>query len=604
MSSLFSTLRRDLEFLLYDVTEVERLCERSRFSGHSRATFDAMIAAALRLAEESFESHAAAVDEREPTWDGERVHLIDEVGVALKAFVEGGYLAASFPEEDGGLGLPYAVSQAMMSVFYAANPSTAAYPLLTAGAANLLGAFGSEEQKARFMRPMLEGRFFGTMCLSEPQAGSSLSDVRCAARPQADGTYHLVGDKMWISGGEHDLSETIVHLVLARLPDAPAGVKGISLFIVPKHHVDDDGRVGARNGVQLTGLNHKMGYRGTVNTALAFGAETPAVGHLVGEPHQGLRYMFHMMNEARVAVGLGASMLGYAGYRYSLDYARERTQGRHPDRRDATAPPVPIIEHADVRRMLLTQKALAEGGLALSIHCARLIDDMATARDDAGRQRAHDLLEILTPIAKAWPSDHGPKANDLAIQILGGYGYTRDYPVERYYRDNRLNPIHEGTNGIQSLDLLGRKVTMGGGRAFHLLMETMQAAVDRARAAGSSVEIDELCDALEAASTRVRETTAVLGGAAMKGEVRRFLANSYEYLLMLGHTVIAWMWLEQAAVAIRRREDGDAAERPFYEGKIRAALFFTRSELPRTERQATLLQRLDDTTLTMPDAAF
>ncbi|MEQ9318817.1 MAG: acyl-CoA dehydrogenase [Polyangiaceae bacterium] len=604
MSSLFSTLRRDLEFLLYDVTEVERLCARSRFAGHSRATFDAMIGAALRLAEASFESHAAAVDEREPTWDGERVHLIDAVGVALKAFVEGGYLSASFPEEDGGLGLPYVVSQAMMSVFYAANPSTAAYPLLTAGAANLLRAFGSDEQKKRFMRPMLEGRFFGTMCLSEPQAGSSLSDVRCIAHPQADGTYHVVGDKMWISGGEHDLSETIVHLVLARLPDAPAGVKGISLFIVPKHHVGPDGSGGERNGVQLTGLNHKMGYRGTVNTALAFGTDAPAVGHLVGEPHHGLRYMFHMMNEARVAVGLGASMLGYAGYRYSLDYARERTQGRHPDKRDASSAPVPIIEHADVRRMLLTQKALAEGGLALSLHCARLIDEMATACDDAERQRAHDLLEILTPIAKAWPSDHGPKANDLAIQILGGYGYTRDYPVERYYRDNRLNPIHEGTNGIQSLDLLGRKVTMGGGRAFQLLVLTMRAAIDRCRGAGASDEVEELGDALGAALDRVTETTATLGGVAMKGEVRRFLANSYEYLLMLGHTVIAWMWLEQAAVAVARRQSADVHDRPFYEGKIRAALFFTRYELPRTERQAALLQRLDDTTLTMPDAAF
>ena len=409
---------------------------------------------------------------------------------------------------------------------------------------------------------------------------------------------------MWISGGEHDLSETIVHLVLARLPDAPPGVKGISLFIVPKHHVGPDGRVGERNGVQLTGLNHKMGYRGTVNTALAFGAEAPAVGHLVGEPHQGLRYMFHMMNEARVAVGLGASMLGYAGYRYSLDYARDRTQGRHPDKRDATAPPVPIIEHADVRRMLLTQKALAEGGLALSIHCARLIDAMATAIDEVERQRAHDLLEILTPIAKAWPSDHGPKANDLAIQILGGYGYTRDYPVERYYRDNRLNPIHEGTNGIQSLDLLGRKVTMGAGRAFQVLMQTMRAAVERSRASQPSVEVAELCDALGRALDRVTETTATLGGAAMKGEIRLFLANSYEYLLMLGHTVIAWMWLEQAAVAVLRRASCDDAERPFYEGKIRAALFFTRYELPRIERQAELLQRLDDTTLTMPEDAF
>jgi butyryl-CoA dehydrogenase len=451
------------------------------------------------------------------------------------------------------------------------------------------------------MRPMLEGRFFGTMCLSEPQAGSSLSDVRCMAHAQPDGTFHVVGDKMWISGGEHELSETIVHLVLARLPDAPPGVKGISLFIVPKHHIGSDGQVAERNGVQLTGVNHKMGYRGTINTALAFGAETPAVGYLVGEPHHGLRYMFHMMNEARVAVGLGATMLGYAGYRYSLAYARERTQGRPPDKRDPSAPPVPILEHADVRRMLLTQKVYVEGGLALAIYCARLIDEMATAESDSERERAHDLLEILTPIAKAWPSEHGPKANDHAIQVLGGYGYTRDYPVERYYRDNRLNPIHEGTNGIQSLDLLGRKVTMGGGRAFRVLMRTLQEAVERCR---GPEPLEELCDGLAAALERVAETTRVLGGAAMKGEIRLFLANSHEYLLMLGHTVIAWMWLEQAAVALRLRDQADEANRPFYDGKLHAARFFTRYELPRTERQAALLQRLDDTTLTMRNEGF
>ncbi len=591
----FEHLRRDLDFILYPVMGIERLCERDAFSSHSRETFDAMIDAGLRLAAEHFEPHAALADREEPRWDGERVILPEAVGIALEAFRDGGFVAAAFPEAVGGLGLPYAVTQAMMATFYGANPSTAAYPLLTAAAANLLRAFGTEDQQRRFMQPMLEGRFFGTMCLSEPQAGSGLADVRTVAHPQPDGSYHLVGDKMWISGGEHDLSETIVHLVLARLPDAPPGVKGISLFIVPKHHVDQAGALGERNGVLLTGLNHKMGYRGTVNTALAFGSEAPAVGEMVGAPHQGLHCMFHMMNEARVGVGLGATMLGYAGYRHSLQYARERHQGRHPDQRDPSQPPVPIIEHADVRRMLLSQRVYAEGGLALAIYCARLIDEMATATGDEERQRTDDLLQILTPIAKAWPSKYGPRANDLAIQILGGYGYTRDFPVERLYRDNRLNPIHEGTNGIQALDLLGRKVTMHQGRAFQALLHEIRRSMDRHAEASSDHE--ELTKGLSEALGLVTETTMLLGGAAMQGKVRLFLANAGAYLDMLGHVVIAWMWLEQAATATRLLSTMSDLDETFLRGKVTAARFFFRYELPKIRVWAELLKRLDDTTL-------
>ncbi|MCB9637507.1 MAG: acyl-CoA dehydrogenase, partial [Myxococcales bacterium] len=333
--------------------------------------------------------------------------------------------------------------------------------------------------------------------------------------------------------------------------------------------------------------------------ALAFGEERPAVGTLIGEPHQGMKYMFHMMNEARTGVGLGATMIGYAGYRVSLDYAKDRIQGRHPDVRDPSTPPVRIIEHADVRRMLLTQKVYVEGGLGLGMYCARLIDMLGLAEDAAERERVDDLLQILTPIAKAWPSVYGLQANELAMQILGGAGYTRDWPVERYYRDNRLNPIHEGTNGIQGLDLLGRKVTMHQGRAFRRLLETIQSAIAQHR---GNVEMTEICDALEKALGLVLETTTTLAGAAMQGEVRLFLANATEYLHMLGHVVVAWMWLEQAAAALRGLET--STERAFWEGKIQAARFFTRYELPHIERQAKLLMQLDDTTLSMREEGF
>ncbi|MEM6928502.1 MAG: acyl-CoA dehydrogenase, partial [Myxococcota bacterium] len=583
------------------VLGVQGLCDRPAFAQHEPADFDALIEAAIQLASEAFAPCAAELDATEPRFVDGRVELPAVLREVLDAYVEGGYLAAAFSEDDGGLGLPYVIAQAMSAAFFATNPSAAAYPLLTTAAANLLQAYGSDDQKARYFAPMLEGRFFGTMVLSEPEAGSSLADLRTRAIPQPDGTYHIVGDKMWISAGEHDLSENIINLVLARIVDAPPGVKGISLFVVPRRHVDDDGSLGADNGITLTGLNHKMGYRGTVNTALAFGADAPAVGSLVGEAHRGLFYMFHMMNEARTAVGLGASMLAYAGYRVSLAYARDRQQGRHPDERDPTSPPVPIIEHADVRRMLLIQKVYAEGGLALGMYCGRLIDEQATASDDAERERLDDLLEILTPIAKAWPSEHGPRANDLAIQVLGGAGYTRDWPVERYYRDNRLNPIHEGTNGIQGLDLLGRKVTMHQGRAFRTLLGEIQGAVTRHRGAE---ELGELCNALERAVGVVTETTMTLGAAAMQGQIRPFLANATEYLHLLGHIVVGWMWLEQAGAAVRALPDAPEDERAFFEGKVHAARFFFRYELPRIDRAAALLRSLDDTALTMPDGGF
>ncbi len=598
--------RRDLDFLLYEVFDAAALCDAPRFSGHDRAMFDAMLDAAYGIARDKFAPHAAKLDAHDPQLVDGEVVLIPEVKRAVDAFVEAGLISMSFDEADGGLQLPYTITQAVMAMFYAANTATAGYPLLTMAAANLLASYASDDQRARFLEPMIAGRFFGTMCLSEPQAGSSLGDIRTSARPMPDGTYKLRGDKMWISAGDHTLSENIVHLVLAKLPDAPPGVKGISLFIVPKFLVNDDGSVGARNDIHVTGLNHKMGFRGTVNCVLALGDQDACTGYLVGEPHQGLRYMFHMMNEARVGVGLGASMLGYAGYLFSLDYARERQQGRLPWERDPSAPPVPILAHADVRRMLLTQKAFVEGGLALGIYCATLIDQETIAReakDAHGERVASDLLAILTPVAKAWPSEYGLEANKLAIQVLGGYGYARDYPVERLYRDNRLNAIHEGTNAIQALDLLGRKVSMNQGAALQAITSAIQRTIIDANAYPN---LAEDADALTDALTRAGDTSATLMGAAQRGELPQMLANATLYLELFGHVIIAWMWLRQAITATRAlaRQDVTAADRAFYEGKQHTCRYFMRYELPRIQWRASLLSSLDDTTLTMRDDWF
>ncbi len=553
MSKILST--RDIDFLLYEWLDVESLTARPRYADHSRETFDAALKTSEQIATDLFAPHNRKADLNEPyvvtSRDGDRVHLIPELKTALDAFSAAGLMAAGHDYDLGGMQLPTVVEKACMAWFMGANVATAGYPLLTIGNANLLLAHGAPELTDKYVRPMLTGQFFGTMCLSEPQAGSSLSDIKTRAEPDGDAAYRLTGNKMWISAGEHDLAENIIHVVLAKLPGPDGklipGVKGISLFVVPKFLVNPDGSPGERNDVALAGLNHKMGYRGTVNTLLNFGegkwkpgGQAGAIGFLVGEPGKGLACMFHMMNEARIGVGLGATMLGYTGYLHALDYARNRLQGRHPLAKDPSAPQLPIIEHADVRRMLLAQKSYVEGALALNLYCARLVDEEKTGESESARREATLLLDILTPIAKSWPSQWCLEANSLAIQVHGGYGYTRDFPVEQFYRDNRLNPIHEGTHGIQALDLLARKVVMQDGAAFKLLVSRMEATLNRADEDG---DLTELVGEVFSLLDHLVETTRDLHAA---GDINKTLANASVYLEAFGHVVMAWIWIEQA----------------------------------------------------------
>ncbi|MDQ2959075.1 MAG: acyl-CoA dehydrogenase [Actinomycetota bacterium] len=582
--------RRDLDFLLFEWLDVTRLTGRARFTEHSRDTFDAVLDLAELIATRDFAPHNRKADENEPHVVDGRVVLIDEVARALARFGESGLLASTFDSSLGGMQLPTVVARAAMCWFQAANVGTAAYPFLTMANANLLVAHGSQEQIDSWVRPMIEGRYFGTMCLSEPQAGSSLADITTRAVPQPDGTFRLFGNKMWISAGEHELAENIVHLVLAKIPGGPAGVKGISLFIVPRTLGS-----GERNDVVLAGLNHKMGYRGTTNCLLNFGegvhrpdGAPGAVGYLVGEPHTGLAAMFHMMNEARVGVGLGATALGYTGYLHALDYARTRAQGRPLTDRDAGRPQIPIIDHPDVRRMLLAQKAYVEGGLALGLYCSMLVDDQLTADSEPDRERAALLLDVLTPIAKSWPSQWGLVANDLAIQVHGGYGYARDYPVEQFYRDNRLNPIHEGTHGVQAVDLLGRKVSMHGGAGFALLVETIRATIARAQPADTQAQSH--ASALSVALDRLVEVTERLYST---GDLDLRLANATVYLEATGHLVVAWLWLEQLLAA-------QAGTEPIHHGKRHAAQYFYRWELPKIGPMLDLLASLDSTVTDTP----
>jgi alkylation response protein AidB-like acyl-CoA dehydrogenase len=461
------------------------------------------------------------------------------------------------------------VSAAANSFFAVASISIGSN-LLTSGNASCIMATGTQMQKDVFAANEFSGRWAGTMCLSEPQAGSSLSDIATKALPDGDGfesdplgpRYRLRGNKMWISSGEHELTENIVHLVLAKIPDADgklvAGVRGISLFIVPKKLVNAKGELtGVCNDVALAGLNHKLGWRGTTNTLLNFGeGKFPvgeggplgkgagAVGYLVGKPGEGLKCMFHMMNEARIGIGMAATMLGLAGYYASLDYAKNRPQGRPMGAggKDANAPQVRLIEHADIKRMLLAQKSICEGALALQLYCARLVDELRTGAPEAADE-ARLLLEVLTPISKSWPSENCLEANSLAIQIHGGYGYTRDFPVEQYWRDQRLNMIHEGTHGIQAMDLLGRKVLMEGGRGLQLLAARINATARRA------LQVPALAQYAVDLTNALAKVDAATRAAWSTGNPLEALPNAVPYMQAFGHTVLAWMWLDVALAA-------------------------------------------------------
>lgn len=580
------TNRRNLDFMLYELLGADRLCGYPRFAEHSRDTFGAALDLAHQIALEKFLPHNRKSDLHEPHMVDGKVELIPEIGEAVQAYNDAGFAAALADYDAGGMQLPFVIAQACDSMFSAANPGTIAYPALARGVSNLLESYGTPEQKRLYKQPIIEGRYLGTMCLSEPHAGSSLADIKTTAEPQADGSYRLTGAKMWISAGDHELGENIIHLVLAKIVGAPAGVRGISLFIVPRWKVNADGSRGARNDVQLAGLNHKMGQRGSVNTFLKFGEAGDCDAFLVGEPHQGLGYMFHMMNEERIGVGMGAVLQGLAGYLYSLQYAKERRQGRHPDQKDPNSPPVAIIEHADVRRMLLQQKVYVEGAEALGYYASMLVDH-ARDPDESVQRDSHLLLELLTPIVKAWGSDYSLKANELAVQVLGGYGFTREYPVEQNYRDNRINPIHEGTNGIQALDLLGRKAMMHDGAALKLLMAKIaQACIE----AGADDTLKPLADQLAIAAKHAIDATRAAGKRMAEGDVRRALANASHYMTVLGHLAIGWVWLQQATIAQRQLPNATGDDRDFYAGKLQACRFFFATELPLIEHAARLVR--------------
>lgn len=589
---------RDLRFHLYEVLNAERLTQFPYFQDHNRESFDLVLDAAGQISETLLKPLLTVMDREEPQLVDGKIRVHPRMQPIIRTFGEDGWINAPFRYEEGGQQLPATIMNAATFIFGAANYSASVFPFLTAGAANLLRSFASPELIDRFTPNLYAGRWQGTMALTEPDAGSSLSDITTSAEPTAEpGVYRIRGQKIYISAGDHDAVENVVHLMLAKIKGGPAGAKGISLFAVPQHRPEAGQLVD--NDVTTAGIYHKMGYKGAPIAHLMVGSNEGAIGYLVGEPHQGLRYMFQMMNEARVGVGMNAVSIGTAAYYASLEYARERPQGRHIAQKNVALPQTAIIRHADVKRMLLFQKAVLEGSLGLLLYCSYLADLAHVAEGDE-KTNAALLLDLLTPVAKSYPSEMGTLTTSAAVQILGGAGYTTDFPVEQFYREARIHPIHEGTTGIHGLDLLGRKVTMQGGKTVQLLMAEIQTALADAR---QHAELLPLTDQLTAALGKLDAVTRHLLSLAPT-DTEAFLADATLYLELFGIVTIAWQWLRQATVAQTKLSSSTGDDANFYHGKLMAARYFYEYELVKIHSLARRLQSGDRVTVEMKSEWF
>lgn len=586
---------RDVEFLLYEVLKVDALCEHPVFSEHSRESFDMLLSGVRRFARQKLQATHRIVDEDPPYLENGKIVIPKVMSDMVKAIIDMDFIAATRPEEVGGINLPMAVYTMATCYLMAANCSASGYTGLTLGAAHLVEKFGSDELQERYMTHMYSGKWMGTMALTEPHAGSSLGDIRTSAVPQEAGHYLIRGSKIFISGGDHDICENIVHMVLGRIEGASAGNAGVSLFLVPKKRVEGDTLV--ENDVSVAGLIHKIGWKGMPSLAMNYGDNDRCHGYLVGPANRGLSCMFQMMNEARIMIGANGVSTAAVAYQESLNYAKERPQGRAVGSKGGEQ--INIVEHADVRRMLLRQKAIVEGGLSVVVATAMYSDLAEKSQDESEKARAHMLLDLLTPIAKSFPAEKGFESNTLALQIHGGYGYSSEYMPESWLREQKLNSIHEGTTGIQSLDLLGRKVMAQGGKAMMAFAEIVQASIARSVSCGHKAWGTQLGQALQSAG----EATRALGVLGMSGEPAAMLRHSADYLDMFSTLVVAWQLLERASVAKEALDNG-SEEKAFYQGKIHTAEYWFASEVPRIKLLATICQNNDSSYTAMDVESF
>jgi len=591
---------RNLGFLLYEVFDAASLTQHAHYEVHSKEGFDMVVETALKLGRDLLRPTLREMDQNPPELIGGRIKVHPSVKNLMRELGEGGWLAATAPMDLGGQQLPIMIYSACRFIFAAANYSASIYGLITAGATRLIQSHGTEEMIKTYIPKMFSGEWQGTMALTEPQAGSSLSDITTMALPTDKGYYHIKGQKIFITGAEHDAVENVVHLMLAKIQGAPPGVKGISLFLVPNKRIHENGEL-VPNDVQVSGIFHKMGYRGIPLTQLSIGENDDCRGYLVGEPHKGLTYMFQLVNETRIDIGICAVAIASAAYYASLAYTKERPQGRKASAKDPNLPQVRIIEHPDVKRMLLFQRSIVEGSLSLLLQCA-LYADLEKILTGEEKERYALLLALLTPVAKTYPSEMGVHSVSQGMQCLGGYGYCDEFPLEHYFRDARIHPIHEGTTGIQAMDLLGRKITMNDGKAYKLYLEEVQKTIREAKTvSGLARYAKELEDGLD----RLQGVTEHLMGLAGRESRDLFLADATLYLEFFGIITVAWQWLLQAIPiqkTLSRNPTGGEAD--FYQGKLYAFRFFFGYELPKIGWLAKRLMNSDGLTVEMKEAFF
>jgi len=566
---------RNLRFLLHEVLNVEQLTKYERFSDHSKEMFDIMLDTAKQLSDNLLFPFYTEMDEKKPVMVDGVVRVHPQIKTIMKELGESGWIVAQEDFEHGGQQMPATVYNAANFIFHAANTSAASYFGLTMGSAELISAFGSKELQETYMTKMFAGEWQGTMALTEAHAGSSLGDITTTASENADGSYKIKGQKIFISAGDHDGVENVVHLMLAKIDGGPVGSKGISLFVKLR---PEDGTL-KPNDVITAGLENKMGMKGCPVIHLVMGDNDNCKGWLVGEPHNGLRYMFKMMNGARISVGMMSTAVASAAYYASLEYANERPQGRSVSNRDAESPQELIIGYADVKRMLLFQKSITEGSLALVAQCA-FYADMMVVSEGKEKEKYEMLLEILTPLAKGYPSEMSVQSTSQGMQVLGGAGYCSDFPLQQHYRDTRINPIYEGTTGIQAMDLLGRKVTMKMGAAVMAFGAELQQTIMSAMA----VEVlKPYAEKLGASAQKFQEVTMKLMGLAQNEKPEVFLADATLYLENAGILAVAWQWMKQALVIEAKLSQNPTGEElKFYKGKQAAFAYFFEYELPKS----------------------
>lgn len=583
---------RNLKYTLFHVHGMKEVLSHPRFNHLDEEALNFMLDSAKQLADTYLYPNYEDMDRNEPQLKDGNITVHESVRPYMDAVGEAGWISATAPLKYDGMQAPEMINAASNFIFSAANNGGVQLSGLTHSAANLLLSFGTEEQKREFLPHMYAGKWQGTMALTEPQAGSSLSDVITSATPQRDGSFKIKGQKIYISGGDYFGAENVVHFVLARIDGAPKGTKGISLFLVPKYRKVAEEFV--FNDVTVAGLYHKMGQKGSPATHLMYGEQNDCVGHLLGEANRGLSYMFQMMNEARIAVGIGAAAISSAAYYASLKFAKERPQGRPLNNKDVHQDQTLIINHPDVRRMLLMQKSIVEGSLSLGMQAAKYVD-MIHISEGEEKDNYQLLLDILTPIVKTYPSEMGIQSISQGVQILGGGGFCTDFPLENYYRDIRIYTIYEGTTGIQAMDLLGRKITMKNGKALQLLSAEIMATILEA------MTLDELkpyAGKLQEAVGRIQQVLTHLMPYAMKGDLERYLADATLFMEMTGISVIAWQWLKQGIESQKLLIAGsDEFGADFLNGKLHTMKYFFHYEMPKTLGLAETI--LDDTMVTL-----